>query len=75
VNHYTSVEYEFSYKTLEKNKMSKRILWSVEVLGHLNEDLEKYIEIDSFKTKSELIITAVRDRLTKKLEKIKGNNK
>jgi len=48
---------------MEKNKMSKRILWSIEVTEHLNKQLENYIEKDSFKTKSEFIRTAVRDRL------------
>jgi len=43
--------------------MSKRILWSIEVTEHLNKQLENYIEKDSFKTKSEFIRTAVRDRL------------
>jgi len=32
--------------------MSKRILWSIEVTGPLNKQLEDYIEMDSFKTKS-----------------------
>lgn len=43
--------------------MSKRILWSIEVTEQLNKQLEDYIEKDSFKTKSEFIRTAVRDRL------------
>lgn len=43
--------------------MSRRILWSIEVTEHLNKHLENYIEKDSFKTKSEFIRTAVRDRL------------
>ena len=51
--------------------MSKRILWSVEVPGHLNDELEKYIEIDSFKTKSEFIRAAVRDRLVQEKRKFK----
>jgi len=63
VNHYILVVYEFSCKKLEKNKMPKRILWSIEVTEHLNKQLENYIEKDSFKTKSEFIRTAVRDRL------------
>ena len=45
--------------------MSKRILWSVEVTDHLNKQLEGYIEKDAYKTKSEFIRTAVRDRLEK----------
>lgn len=53
---------------MEKNKMSKRILWSVEVTPHLNKQLESYIEIDAFKTKSEFIRTAVRDRLKEEMK-------
>lgn len=48
--------------------MSKRILWSVEVTPHLNKQLESYIEIDAFKTKSEFIRTAVRDRLKEEMK-------
>lgn len=43
--------------------MSKRVLWSVEVTEHLNQQLKDYIEKDAFKTKSEFIRAAVRDRL------------
>lgn len=50
--------------------MSKRILWSIEVTEHLNKQLEDYIELDSFKTKSEFIRTAVRDRLKEELENL-----
>ena len=50
--------------------MSKRILWSVEVPEHLNKQLEGYIEKDAFKTKSEFIRTAVRDRLAEELQKL-----
>ena len=62
---------------MEKNKMSKRILWSIEVTGPLNKQLEDYIEMDSFKTKSEFIRTAVRDRLEKEYAKLlsKGSQK
>jgi len=57
--------------------MSKRILWSIEVTGPLNKQLEDYIEMDSFKTKSEFIRTAVRDRLEKEYAKLlsKGSQK
>lgn len=48
--------------------MPKRILWCVEVTGLLNEKLENYIEKDAYKTKSEFIRTAVRDRLKEELE-------
>lgn len=54
-------------KPVVKHKMSKRILWSVEVPRHLNEQLNNYIEIDAFKTKSEFIRTAVRDRLREEI--------
>jgi len=50
--------------------MSKRILWSVEVTKHLNKQLEDYIERDAFKTKSEFIRTAVRDRLKEERENL-----
>lgn len=50
--------------------MSKRILWSIEVTEPLNKQLEDYIEMDSFKTKSEFIRTAVRDRLEKECAKL-----
>ena len=50
--------------------MSKRILWSIEVTAPLNKQLEDYIEMDSFKTKSEFIRTAVRDRLEKERAKL-----
>ena len=50
--------------------MSKRILWSIEVTERLNKQLENYIEMDSFKTKSEFIRTAVRDRLEEERAKL-----
>lgn len=50
--------------------MSKRTIWHLEVPPHLNEKLENYIEKDAFKTKSEFIRTAVRDRLNEELEKL-----
>lgn len=52
--------------------MSKRTIWHLEVPVHLNQQLEEYIEKDAFKTKSEFIRTAVRDRLkeeNRRLEK------
>ena len=55
--------------------MPKRILWSVPVTAHLNKSLEEYIALDSFTTKSEFIRTAVRDRLTKELQKLEVNKK
>lgn len=49
--------------------MSKRIVWHLEVPQHLNEKLEDYIDKDAFKTKSEFIRTAVRDRLEQENKK------
>ena len=43
--------------------MSKRIMWTIEVTKHLDKQLEDYIEKDAYKTKSEFVRTAVRDRL------------
>jgi len=56
--------------------LSKRTIWHLEVPEHLNQQLEDYIEKDAFKTKSEFIRTAVRDRLkeeTARLEKENSN--
>jgi len=50
--------------------MSKRIMWTIEVPSHLNKQLEDYIEKDAYKTKSEFIRTAVRDRLQEEFEKL-----
>lgn len=55
--------------------MSKRIVWHLEVPQHLNEQLEKYIEKDAFKTKSEFIRTAVRDRLEEERQKMEASRK
>jgi Arc/MetJ-type ribon-helix-helix transcriptional regulator len=55
--------------------MPKRILWSVEDTNHLNKQLEGYIEKDAYKTKSEFIRTAVRDRLEKEMQKLEGNQR
>ena len=51
-------------------KMSKRTIWHLEVPPHLNEQLEDYINKDAFKTKSEFIRTAVRDRLKEENERL-----
>jgi len=50
--------------------MSKRTIWHLEVPPHLNEQLEDYITKDTFKTKSEFIRTAVRDRLKEEKKKL-----
>ena len=43
--------------------MSKRTVWVVEVTPLLNDRLDHYIDVDSYKTKSEFIRVAVRDKL------------
>jgi len=50
--------------------MSRRIMWTVEVPEHLDRQLEKYIQRGAYKTKSEFIRTAVRDRLKEEMEKL-----
>lgn len=50
--------------------------WNIPVPKHLDEQLEKYLEKDAFKTKSEFIRASVRDRLdqeNKKMESSKEN--
>ena len=57
--------------------MAKRTIWHLEVPPHLNKQLEDYIEKDAYKTKSEFVRTAVRDRLreeNKRLEKETSKN-
>lgn len=49
----------------------QRIVWHLEVPQHLNELLESYIERDAYKTKSEFIRVAVRDRLEREFEKLR----
>lgn len=43
--------------------MSKNKRWNIPVSDHLDKQLEDYIEKDAYKTKSEFVRTAVRDRL------------
>jgi len=43
--------------------MSKDIRWNIPVPEHLDKKLEDYIARDAYKTKSEFVRTAVRDRL------------
>lgn len=51
--------------------MSKQVKrWNIPVPPHLNQQLEDYIKKDAFKTKSEFIRTAVRDRLEKERAKL-----
>ena len=50
--------------------MNKRTVWHLEVPPHLDKQLEDYIQKDAFKTKSEFIRTAVRDRLREETEKL-----
>lgn len=47
----------------------KKFFWYVQVTRHLDDILEKYIKRDSFKTKSEFIRAAVRDRLEEEIVK------
>ena len=46
----------------------QRTVWHLEVPEHLNELLESYIKTDAYKTKSEFIRTAVRDRLREEMK-------
>ena len=50
--------------------MPKTLKWSVPVPKHLDQQLEEYIQKDTFKTKSEFIRTAVRDRLERERAKL-----
>ena len=50
----------------------KSIRWNIPVPEHLNEQLEEYIKLDAFKTKSEFIRTAVRDRLEEERRKLEA---
>ena len=43
--------------------MSKGKRWNIPVPEHLDKQLEDYISKDAYKTKSEFVRTAVRDRL------------
>lgn len=51
-----------------KNSKGKRITWTILVTKHLNEMLDKYIESDAYKTKSEFVRVAVRDRLREEIQ-------
>ncbi len=53
---------------------TKRILWSIRVPKHLNDSLDRYIDEDSFQTKSEFVRTAVRDRLREERRRMKEEN-
>ena len=56
----------------EENKKKRGDIWHLQVPEHLNKQLEEYIEMDSFSTKSEFIREAVRDRLEIEMKKFKG---
>jgi len=64
----------FVVEMLVRIKMSKRTIWHLEVPDHLNKQLEDYIEKDTFKTKSEFIRAAVRDRLQEENKKLEGTS-
>jgi Arc/MetJ-type ribon-helix-helix transcriptional regulator len=49
--------------------LKRRIVWNLEVTEHLDAMLEDYIRLDSFKTKSEFIRGAVREKLEKESQK------
>lgn len=51
----------------------KRTVWHLEVPPHLNEQLEEYIEMDAYQTKSEFIRTAVRLLLEQERQKFEAN--
>lgn len=44
---------------------SRGVFWSVKVPPRLNDQLDRYIILDAFATKSEFIRQAVRDKLLK----------
>ena len=57
--------------------MRKRIVWHLEVPKHLNKQLEDYLANpkSQFKTKSEFIRTAVRDRLKEENKRLEAERK
>lgn len=56
--------------------MSRGKRWNIPVSDHLDNRLEEYIEKDAYKTKSEFVRTAVRDRLKEEFERLeKAMNK
>lgn len=56
---------------MSKNSVNKSVKrWNVPVPEHLDIQLEEYISKDGFKTKSEFIRTAVRDRLEEERKKM-----
>jgi len=55
---------------MDENNTGRRILWSIRVTRHLNDLLDKYIEVDAYQTKSEFVRTAVRDRLREEMAKM-----
>ena len=50
---------------MSKKEKRERIVWYLEVTGHLNRVLEDAIEKNAFKTKAEFIRQAVREKLEK----------
>jgi len=55
---------------MDENNTGRRILWSIRVTRHLNDLLDRYIEVDAYQTKSEFVRTAVRDRLREEMAKM-----
>ena len=54
---------------MELKEMKKCLKWSIPVTAGLDDKLNEFIKMDFFKTKSEFIRTAVRDRLEEELSK------
>jgi Arc/MetJ-type ribon-helix-helix transcriptional regulator len=53
-----------------KDEKTSRTVWNLVVPPHLDRQLEQYILQDAFKTKSEFIRCAVRDKLEKETGKM-----
>ncbi len=49
----------------------KRMVWNLEVTDHLDRQLNQYLNLDGFGTKSEFIRTAVREKLEAEMAKLK----
>lgn len=64
------------HSELRKNKQhsNKKPIWIVEAPRGLDQQLEEYVDVGSYSTKSEFIRTAVRDRLEKEIDKLNINN-
>ena len=54
----------------EEEEKRKWAMWHIRVPDHLDGQLEKYIQQDSFASKAEFVREAVRDRLELEKEKL-----